>query len=291
MKTERSDSKSTAAAQKKEGSERAESKKPDDPDAFDKLMRRKKEGDNPKARTKGQPDTKTRADVKDEESWRGRIVDGEAQVDKREKRRGSLDKERSETRRRDNTTQRERQRDDATTKKVRERRTTERVERNIKRDEAKTVNPRREPKGESTRDATAGKAADTPLDAPTDAKGDAKQLAGQPISGVEASAAKATAASEETRGRQAEVAEIANRIVESAQSGFDADGRKFLSMTMDIPGRGRLEIKLRKHGSKMQVELAAESPAFGRMLRRSRKDIKQHTRERGVQLSSVRVTR
>ena len=113
-----------------------------------------------------------------------------------------------------------------------------------------------------------------------------------PNPSVSASAAeRMEGVSETTRSRRSEVAELAERIVDTARTGFDERGRKLLTLTVEVPGRGLLEIRMRKDGRHVRVELQADSPAFGRMLRRSRKELKHQSSQRGVILSSVKVTR
>ncbi|MGM0556591.1 MAG: flagellar hook-length control protein FliK [Myxococcota bacterium] len=281
MKTERSET-SRATANAKGDAERAEAGRERDPDAFERLVKRgrdrKTDGGEAKTGTAMSPS----GDIGDEESWRGRIVDGEVQTDRREQRRGQVAQERATNAYVETRSKRERQRDEVQESGRRERRSDERVDEEIRR-------PERPAKRRESETQVADRAVLSPQS--ESSVGEAEVGDGRTVEQLRATGSRTSAAAEDAEVRRSEVAQIADQIVESARTGFDAEGRKLLTMTLEIPGRGRLEVRMRKHGSKMQVELSAESPAFGRLLRRNRKDLKQQTRQRGVQLSSVRVSR
>jgi hypothetical protein len=280
MKTERSEARPTAR-NRKDGGDRAESTSERDPDAFERLMEKGRTGKRESSGTMGKA-RRPRGDIGDEESWRGKVVDGEAQLDSREARRGQVEHKRARDEHIDAKLTRELRRDDARASNVDDRRRDERAD-------SPSRESARAEKDRSPAEKADARAMSNTGDTPSTVEADPGH--GRAIIDAGPATSKTSSASEQMSTRQSEVAQIAEKIVESAKTGFDAEGRKLMSMTLDIPGRGRLEIRLRKHGSKMQVELAAESPAFGRLLRRSRKDLKQQTRQRGVQLSSVRVSR
>ncbi len=287
MKTERSQTQKSTPA-RKEDEARAGQKKERDPEAFERLLdragKRKSTGGKREAAQTNAPAGEF-ADVGDEASWRGRVVEGEAQMAQREERRGHVRSKRSSDQNDQATQMRARRSDEGDRELARDIQKQDRTQRDVRdgsgAGSAKTADSDAQ---RSEGGVLAGRANDG--DAPqASLEGAARIEARDPVAG------RAAGVDETSRGRRAEVAEIADKIVESARAGFDAEGRTLLTMTMDIPGRGRLEIRLRKHGRKMQVELAADSPAFGRLLRRSRKDLKQQTRQRGVHLASVRVAR
>ncbi len=105
-----------------------------------------------------------------------------------------------------------------------------------------------------------------------------------------AGAQKADASAPADRAElRAKVAELADKLVEKAQVGTDAAGRQIMLLDVEVPGRGKVHIRLRKRGGGFELRMRPENEEFARDLRHEREHFRQSAAEHGVDFSSIDI--
>lgn len=88
---------------------------------------------------------------------------------------------------------------------------------------------------------------------------------------------------------RAEVAQLANKIVEAFYVGQDARAKKIVMMDVNVPGRGSVRVRLSKTGDSVDVRMRADNEDLARLLRAHREDLRESGASKGVNFANIEV--
>lgn len=88
---------------------------------------------------------------------------------------------------------------------------------------------------------------------------------------------------------RAEMAQLANKIVQAFYVGQDARAKKIIMMDVNVPGRGSVRVRLSKTGDAVDVRMRADNEDLARLLRAHREDLRDSGASKGVNFANIEV--
>ncbi len=88
---------------------------------------------------------------------------------------------------------------------------------------------------------------------------------------------------------RAEMAQLANKIVQAFYVGQDARAKKIVMMDVNVPGRGSVRVRLSKTGDSVDVRMRADNEDLAKLLRSHREDLRQSGASKGVNFANIEV--
>lgn len=88
---------------------------------------------------------------------------------------------------------------------------------------------------------------------------------------------------------RAEMAQLANKIVQAFYVGQDARAKKVVMMDVNVPGRGSVRVRLSKTGDSVDVRMRADNEDLARLLRAHREDLRESGASKGVNFANIEV--
>lgn len=89
--------------------------------------------------------------------------------------------------------------------------------------------------------------------------------------------------------REQRIESIANEMVRAVRVGRDGQRRRVVMLELEIPGRGGLNVRMRRDGEGYDIRMRAERSALGAELKRGTSKMKGAMEERGVAVGSINI--
>ncbi len=88
---------------------------------------------------------------------------------------------------------------------------------------------------------------------------------------------------------RAEMAQLANKMVQAFYVGQDARAKKVVMMDVNVPGRGSVRVRLSKTGDSVDVRMRADNEDLAKLLRAHREDLRESGASNGVKFANIEV--
>lgn len=122
-----------------------------------------------------------------------------------------------------------------------------------------------------------------------------KQVAEAPVQGIDGNPQNQMGVGEAAPNtgadpaKKEELQKLISKMVEKIQVGEDARKRKTIIMQVEVPGRGQVNVRLRKDGDSYDLRLRAKDPSFAHALKSEQGELRRMGAEKGLRFTRIDV--